>query len=157
MPVNPMGGKAGKASPGVLTSHHHPGSLLCSGAACRRARVCSPARFGPGWRHGEKGPDGAVHPLWATALPSELCLPLQEGQSEERSQAELKLVRKQSPQPAKGPLAGDRFSLTLRICFACRAGKRPQQACMGVVTGELCAFTARFQSVPIPPDTALCK
>lgn len=101
----PPGGKAGKATRGILASLRHPGALLCSGTPCREGQGLSHSSPGPAvpssWGCGEKGPDGAVGPIWATPLPSELCLQLQEGQSKKRGQAEWKLVRTQTPE-AKG-------------------------------------------------------
>lgn len=100
------------------------------------------------WGCGEKGPDGAVNPIWATPWPSELCLQLQEGQSQKRSQAERKLVRRQTPEAkgvaGRGPIQSD----TCMFASACRVRRRPQQACMGVVTGESWAFGARSQLAP---------
>lgn len=49
---------------------------------------------------------------------------------------------------------GDKCSLTLLFASAHRTDKLPQQECLGVVTGEFCAFVVRFRIIPVPPDTA---
>lgn len=67
------------------------------------------------WGCGEKGPDRVVDLIWATPLPSELCLQLQEGESKKQSQAEQKLAR------PRGLLARDTSSLT-RACLLLLAG-----------------------------------
>ena len=55
------------------------------------------------------------------------------------------------------PVKGKGWQMQSDACvFAstCRTDQRPERVCMEVVTGKSCVFMARFQMVPIPPNTA---